>query len=239
MDDAAPDVLLLGPLQLRGGVELDGPKQRVLLTMLALHAGTPVSADELAEAIWPGEPPRDATPALQQQVSRLRRRLGGLAAIRSRHRGYVLELDPQAVDAHRFEQQVRVARRALDLGQLADAAALLHEALALWRGDALADSRYDGFAQHTVARLEELRLQAHEDLLATRLESGEGPDLVGELHDLVDLHPLRERLRSHLMLALYRAGRQADALDVMRAGAGSSWRSWAWSPAPSCARWSA
>jgi DNA-binding SARP family transcriptional activator/predicted ATPase len=218
MVDAAPDIRLLGPLQLRDGIELDGPKQRVLLSVLALQAGTTVSADELAEAIWPGALPRDATPALQQQVSRLRRRLGDLAAIRNRQGGYVLELAPEAVDAHRFEQQVRAARRALDRGQFSDAAAILRGALDLWRGDALADTRFDGVARHAATRLEELRLQAHEDLLAARLEAGEGLDLVSELRDLVAVHPLRERLRSHLMLALYRAGRQAEALDVMRAG---------------------
>jgi predicted ATPase/DNA-binding SARP family transcriptional activator len=210
-------VLLLGPLQLEG-VELEGAKQRALFTLLALRAGSPVPADELAEAIWPGELPREARLALQQQVSRLRRRLGDLAGIRHRHAAYVLDLAPAAVDVHRFEELVRVARRALDHGEVEQAAAGLHAALGLWRGGALADSRYDAFAQPAIARLEELRLQAVEDLLATRLAAGEGGELVGELQELVTAHPLRERLRSQHMLALYRSGRQAEALAVMREG---------------------
>ena len=156
--------------------------------------------------------------ALHKQVSRLRLRLGEGAPLRHRPAGYALEIDPSAIDSRRFEQLLDRARVELGRNEPSHAAADLRAALALWRGEALADHRLDEFAQREIARLEELRVEAIEERLAADLACGRDADLVGELGALVAEHPLRERLRAQLMLALYRAGRQAEALETMRAG---------------------
>lgn len=216
------DVRLLGHLEVEVAgerVRFEGVKQRRLFAMLALRAPEAVSADELVEALWGEEPPAGAGHALQKQISRLRRRLGdGGAHVRHRPPGYVLDIDAQAIDSRRFEELLRGARVALGRDDPDGAAADLQTALALWRGEALADYRFDEFAQREIARLEELRLGAIEERLAAELAAGGGEDLVGELQALVAEHPLREQLRGHLMVALYRAGRQAEALETMRAG---------------------
>jgi DNA-binding SARP family transcriptional activator len=220
--DSQMDVRLLGHLEVEVAgerVRFEGVKQRRLFAMLALRAPEAVSADELVEALWGEEPPAGAGHALQKQISRLRRRLGdGGAHVRHRPPGYVLDIDAQAIDSRRFEELLRGARVALGRDDPHGAAADLQTALALWRGEALADYRFDEFAQREIARLEELRLGAIEERLAAELAAGGGEDLVGELQALVAEHPLREQLRGHLMVALYRAGRQAEALETMRAG---------------------
>src|SRR4051794_17196435 len=205
---------LVGP---RGGVvpagrvEFEGAKQRRLFAMLALRAPEPVTVDELVEAVWADTPPDGRDPALQKQVSRLRARLGDQLPVRRRPAGYALEIGRDAIDSHRFEAMLERARAERSADALA-------AALALWRGPALADHRFDEFAQSEIARLEELRLEAVEERLAAELARGQAGDLVGELRALVAEHPLRERLRVSLMLALYRSGRQADALEIMREG---------------------
>ncbi|MCL2417912.1 MAG: winged helix-turn-helix domain-containing protein [Conexibacteraceae bacterium] len=216
------DVRLLGPMEVEVSgerVQFDGAKLRRLFAVLALRVPDAVSDDELAEALWGEHPPPGAVPALQKQISRLRQRLGthGLAVCR-RPAGYCLDVDPGSIDCRRFEELLRRARAALSRDDARAAVADLHAALGLWRGEPLADFRFDEFAQHEIARLEELRLEAVEERLAAELGAGGAEDLVGELRALVAEHPLRERLRGQLMVALYRAGRQADALETMRAG---------------------
>ena len=216
------DVRLLGHLEVEVSgecVQFEGLKQGKLFAALALRAPDAVSADELVEALWGHEPPAGAGQALQKQISRLRRRLGdGGSLVRHRPPGYALDIDPRMVDSRRFEELLRSARVALGRDDPERAAADLQTALALWRGDALADYRLDEFAQSEIARLEELRVEAIEERMSAELAGGGGDDLVGELQALVAEHPLRERLRGQLMVALYRAGRQAEALETMRAG---------------------
>jgi predicted ATPase len=144
--------------------------------------------------------------------------LGEGSPLRHQQAGYALEIDPGAIDSHRFEQLLGRARVALGRDEPGPAAADLREALALWRGEALADHRFDEFSQHEITRLEELRIETIEERMAADLACGRDSDLIGELGVLVVEHPLRERLRAQLMLALYRAGRQAEALETMRSG---------------------
>jgi predicted ATPase/DNA-binding SARP family transcriptional activator len=206
---------ILGPLEVRRDgerVEPKAAKERALLTLLLLRPGEVVSRDRLVEELWGTERPETADHALQVYVSNLRRALGR-DAIMTRAGGYALALDPGTVDAVRFQRLVERGRA--ELGRDPDAAAeTLREALALWRGPALADVAYEEFAQAEIARLEELRLIALEERVEADLRLGRHGALVAELESLVTEHPLRERLRSQLMLALYRGGRQADALEA-------------------------
>lgn len=214
------DVRLLGPLEVQVSgecVRFEGAKQRKLFAVLALRAPEPVPEDQLVEALWGETAPASALQALQKHISRLRKRLGN-ETLRHLPAGYALDIDPRMIDARRFEDMLRRARLALARDDPAVAAADLKTALALWRGDALADYRFDEFAQREIARLEELRTEAIEERLAAELAGGRDADLIGELQALVAEHPLRERLRAQLMVALYRAGRQAEALETMRAG---------------------
>ena len=213
------DLKLLGPLEVSRqgqGITVGGLKPRALLAALALEPGRVVSTDQLVENIWPGEPPDTAAHAVQVYVSQLRKALG-TATIATRAPGYVLELDPSRVDAHRFARLADEGRQSLAAGDAAGAATALREALALWRGPALADFTYEPFAQTEIARLEELRLVALEGRVDADLALGRHVELVAELETLVDSQPLRERPRAQLMLALYRSGRQADALATYRA----------------------
>ena len=215
------DVRLLGPLEVDVGgapVRFDGPKQRSLFVALILGAPQTVSADVLVEILWGDAPPAGAAAALQKHISRLRQRLGDESAVQHRAPGYALAIDPLAIDARRFEALLERARVSLERNDHERAAADLHAALSLWRGDALAEHRFDDFAQQEIARLDELRLEAVEERFAAELAGGRAADLVSELGALVAEHPLRERLRAHLMVALYRTGRQADALETMRRG---------------------
>ncbi len=216
------DIRLLGPLEVEvGGAQLrfEGAKQRRLFAMLALRAPDAVSADDLIEALWGTESPPGVVQALQKQISRLRRQLDSHdLAVRHQPAGYSLDIDPRVIDVHRFEDLVQRGRVALGRNDPQSAVIDLQAALALWRGEALADHRFDEFAQREIARLEELRVEAIEDRLAADLANGRDSDLVGELRTLVSEHPLRERLRGQLMVALYRSGRQAEALETMRTG---------------------
>jgi predicted ATPase/DNA-binding SARP family transcriptional activator len=208
---------VLGPLDVRvegREVDLGGPRQRSLLAALLLHAGRPVSADALAQMLWGNEAPPSAAKALQVTVSRLRGALGAAGdRVETVAGGYRLHVAPGEVDAERFE---RAYDRARGLAPAA-AADVLRDALALWRGPALADVRYEPWAQGEIRRLEELRAAAIEDRVDAELALGEHARLVGELDALIDGHPLRERLRAQQMLALYRSGRHADALAAFRA----------------------
>jgi DNA-binding SARP family transcriptional activator len=202
---------ILGPLEVKAAgtpVPLVGRNQRALLTLLLLRANEPVSAERLVDQLWCGSPPRTATTSLQNAVSQLRKLLGA-GVVSTTPAGYVLVLNGHDFDLAQFEQLVRDARSAA-AGRRPE---LLRRALELWRGRALADWELEDFAQPEIRRLEELRLGVLEECIAAELETGErAAGLVGELELLVHQHPLRERFRAQLMLALYRAGRQADAL---------------------------
>ena len=198
-----------------GPLALGAPKQRALLAVLVMHRGEPVSTERLIDEIWGEQPPASANKIVQGYVSNLRRVLGDGWLVTRGH-GYLLQAEPGQTDVGRFESLLGEGRRALVGGDPGRAAAQLGEALALWRGAPLADFAYEPFAQAEIARLEELRLVAVEERIEAALALGDHARLVGELEALVREHPLRERLRGQLMLALYRSGRQADALEVYR-----------------------
>jgi DNA-binding SARP family transcriptional activator/streptogramin lyase len=205
---------ILGPIEVHDGMtllNLGGGHQRKLLALLLLHANQPVSSDRLIEEVWGGRPPETAAKALQGLVSQLRKQLG-VATVETVAGGYLLRIDDGDLDALRFEQLLQDARGLANT----DALLALREALALWRGPALADFAYDDFARGEIERLEELRETCIERRIDLELALGRHDDLVPELEALVREHPLRERLRRHLMLALYRSGRQADALEAYR-----------------------
>jgi DNA-binding SARP family transcriptional activator len=207
---------ILGPLEVAadgGRIELGGSKQRALLADLALHPNEVLSRDRLIDDLWGERPPETASSALHVYVSRLRKLLPDVA-LETRPPGYVLAVDPERIDVHRFERLLADGRAALQQGDAAAAAALLRDALSLWRGMPLADVAYEPFADREIHRLQELRLAALEERIEADLALGRTADLVGELERLIAEHPLRERLRRQLMLALYRSGRQAEALDA-------------------------
>ena len=211
------DVRLLGPIEAeRDGatVVLGGLKPRTLLAVLALEPCRVVSVDRLVEALWPGDPPETAAHAVQVYVSQLRKALGPVIATRAP--GYELELAPERVDLHRFARLAQDGRGALDGGEPVSAEGALREALALWRGPALVDFLYEPFAQTEIARLEELRIVTLDVRIEADLALGRHAELVAELEALVAAQPMRERPRAQLMLALYRSGRQADALAAYR-----------------------
>ena len=203
---------ILGPFDVSdetGHVALGGPKQRGLLAILVLEAGHVVPTDRLIDLLWGEEAPKTATASLQNAVGRLRRALG-TDVLDTRSPGYVLRVQPDQIDARRFERALSDAR-GLPPEERRDC---LQQALALWRGPALAEFAFDDFAQAEIRRLEELRLAVHGERIDADLELGRHGDVIGELEALVREHPLRETFRWQLMLALYRAGRQAEALEV-------------------------
>ncbi|MGH3078615.1 MAG: BTAD domain-containing putative transcriptional regulator [Gaiellaceae bacterium] len=203
---------ILGPLEVEsesGPVALGGQRQRALLAALLLDAGRVVPTEQLVDRLWGEEAPKTVTTSLQNAISRLRRELGE-ELLETRAPGYVLKVDPGQIDANQFERLLRSARGAA----APERRELLVQALSLWRGPALAEFAFEQFAQAEIRRLEELRLVAVEERIDADLELGRHGDVVGELDALVAAHPLRETLRRQLMLALYRAGRQAEALDA-------------------------
>jgi predicted ATPase/DNA-binding SARP family transcriptional activator len=206
---------ILGPLRVADGPAPGGPKQRALLALLLLHANAVLSRDRIVEDLWDGAPPESAPHAVEVYVSRLRRAVAP-ARITSESGGYRLAVDPGQIDAIVFERAVAAGRDALAAGDLIAAAAKLREALALWHGPALADVAYESFAQVEIARLDELHLATIEDRVDADLRLGRHAELVPELEALVAAHPLRERLRAQQMLALYRSGRQVEALAAYR-----------------------
>ena len=214
---------LLGPLEVSDG---DGPirigsgRQRSVLVMLLLHRNAVVASERLVDAVWGEEPPATAGKVLQNAVGQLRRALEDREGLRLQTvgRGYSLRVGSGELDVDRFEELVREGGRALADGRPADAAAGLREALGLWRGSPLVDVRYEAFAQPEIARLEELFATALERRIEADLALGAHAELVSELEAVVARDPLRERFRAQLMLALYRCGRQAEALAVFREG---------------------
>src|SRR6266540_1124295 len=217
MAGATFEFRLLGPFE----VESDGrdltpsrPKRRALLAALLLRANEVVSTDDLIEIVWADSPPPSAQVALQGHVSALRKALGA-DVIETRPPGYVLRADPAAIDARRFELLLEAARSERGPTRRAE---LLRGALVLFRGEPLADFRYEPFAREEAARLEQLRLHALEERIEAELELGRHVQLLPELEQLVAENPFEERPRAALMLALYRSGRQAQALEVYAEG---------------------
>jgi DNA-binding SARP family transcriptional activator len=214
---AAIDARLLGPLEFereRASIPLGTPGQRALLARLVLDANRTVAVDRLVEDLWGADVPPTAVKMVQIHVSRLRKLLpAGMLVTRSP--GYAVEIEPEALDLVRFERLREQGRTALAAGRPADAAEHLRAALALWRGPALAEFD-EPFAAVEAARLEELRLSCIEDRIDADLALGRHAELIGELSALVIREPLRERARTQLMLALYRSGRQAEALACYR-----------------------
>jgi peptide/nickel transport system substrate-binding protein len=215
------EFLILGALEVRRDGEsllLGTAKQRALLAVLLLNANEVVSRDRLIDGLWGERPPESAPHTLEAYVSRLRKVLhaDGEQVLLTRAPGYLLRVGFDELDVERFERLAEEGRRALAYREPERAVALLQQALGLWRGRALADIEYEPFAQAEAARLEELRLAAAEDEIEAELVLGLHVDNVRRLRSLVAEHPLRERLRAQLMLALYRSGRQAEALEVFR-----------------------
>lgn len=215
---------ILGSLSVgvEGGARLDlgGRKQRELLALLLLNRNRCLPASRIADALWRGSPPAGADITLRTHVSHLRRRLaevGAQDALVTRKAGYGLFLRPDQVDAARFEGLLALGKAARSAGQLQRAAELLSEALGLWRGALLEDLGSPDFGATEAARLAELRLVALEQRVDTALALGDHHEVIAELEGLVAAHPFRERLHCQLMVALYRSGRQADALAVSAA----------------------
>ena len=206
---------ILGPLEVLSNgrpVAVGAAKPRALLAILLIRSSEPVSSDRLIDDLWAGKPPATAAKVLQAYISSLRKALGGQTIVTGAS-GYELRIEYDALDSHRFERLV------VDAGE-ADAAAQPNccvRRFGLWRGPALVDFAFEPWARAEIARLEELRLDALHDRIDADLELGRATALVAELEALVAEHPLRERLRGQLMLALYRASGQADALDAFRA----------------------
>jgi DNA-binding SARP family transcriptional activator/class 3 adenylate cyclase len=211
---------VFGPLEVTndGGrkLALGGPKQRSVLAILLLRANEVVSQDRLAEELWPGRPSASSAATLQAHVSRLRRALGTDERIVTAAGGYMLRVAPGELDRDQFERLIEEGSGALASADWEQAAERLGEALALWRGPPLSDFQYDSFAQGEIARLSELHVGALEQRLEAELALGREERIVGDLERLVREHPFRERLRAQLMLALYRTGRQAEALEAYR-----------------------
>jgi predicted ATPase/DNA-binding SARP family transcriptional activator len=210
---------ILGPLEVadgHGAISFDAPKQRTLLAVLLLHANKVVSSERLIDELWGERPPPTATKVVQTYVSQLRKALGPELIV-TRPPGYLLRVEDEALDAERFRRLTSEGRAHATNGEQARAGEVYREALALWRGPPLADVVFESFARNEVERLEEERLGVLMDRIDCELELGRHEELVPELETLVEQYPLRERLRAQLMLALYRAGRQAEALGAYQA----------------------
>ena len=210
------DFRILGPLEALDGarhVALGGRKRRAVLAVLLLHPNETLSNERLIDELWGESPPGNALKTLQVHVSRLRKELAPGVLVTREH-GYELQLDVDELDAHRFEGLLEDARGELAAGNPDRALAALERSLALWRGAPLADLAYEPFAQTEIARLEDLRVAAIEHVIEAKLALGRHGEVIGQLEQLVEEHPYREALRAQLMLALYRADRQADALQA-------------------------
>jgi DNA-binding SARP family transcriptional activator len=210
---------ILGPLEVvgeAGPIRLAGPKQRATLAILLLNANRVVSVERLADDLYSGAAPVTAVTQVQRQISELRKTLGSESGIETRSPGYVIRLAPEQLDLTVFERLSAEASESQAAGDAERAGGLFREALDLWRGEALADLSYEPFARTPIERLEEIRLLVLEQRIAADLALGRHARLIPELEQLVVDHPLRERFRGRLMLALYGSGRQAEALLAYR-----------------------
>jgi predicted ATPase/class 3 adenylate cyclase len=210
------DFRILGPLEALDGarqIALGGHKRRAVLAVLLLHPNETLSGERLIDELWGESPPANALKTLQVHVSRLRKELPPDVLVTREH-GYELQIELDEVDAHRFEGLVDDGRGELGAGNPDRALDALDRALALWRGAPLADLAYEPFAQPEIARLEDLRVAAIEESIEAKLALGRQGEVIGQLEQLVEEHPYREHMHAQLMLALYRADRQADALQA-------------------------
>jgi predicted ATPase/DNA-binding winged helix-turn-helix (wHTH) protein len=210
---------LLGPVEaFSDGVALPlgGPRQRALLALLLVDPGEPVSVDRLVDELWQGRPPPGAATTLRSYASRLRSVLGEAGVLTSGPAGYVLDVDPDRIDSSRFERLVREAEKNLAGGRYRRARQQLSEALLLWRGRPFGELADEGLLRSEAERLDQRRIEVLEQRIDVDLDLGAGTEVVEELELLVREHPYRERLWRGLMLALYRAERQADALATYR-----------------------
>jgi len=213
---------ILGPVELCDGerrMGLSGPRQVTLLALLLMHANRAVSSDRLIEALWDQQRPAGALKSLHVAISRLRKTLeiagvGGESALTTVTGGYLLAVKYGELDAEVFETRIQDGRRAFEAGDARQAKDVLGEALGMWRGPALAEIAHEEFAQPEIRRLDELRLAAREAWVDAALQLSEHTAVIAELESLVAAHPTRERLAAQLMLALYRCGRQGDALEI-------------------------
>jgi DNA-binding SARP family transcriptional activator len=214
------DYRILGPLEASDGerlLALGGARQRAVLALLLLRANEALPRDLIVDELWGEQPPQTAGKVLQNCVSALRKELpAGGEALRTVGGAYALQVAPGELDRDRFERGLAEGRAALAAGDTEEAAEQLRAALGLWRGSPLSDFTYERFAQDEITRLEELHLEAIEDRIDADLGLARHDGLVPELEALVGRHPVRERLRGQLMLALYRSGRQAEALAAYR-----------------------
>jgi DNA-binding SARP family transcriptional activator len=209
---------ILGPIEVAADdrpLQLGGPRRRCTLALLLLNANRVVSIDELADALYAGRAPVTAVTQVHKQIAELRRLLGP-EAVRTQGSGYVINVARNQFDLARFEELTAEGVEAMSRSDAARSATLLKDALALWRGEALGDLRGEESLLSHARRLEELRLTAQERLAEAELALGRHAEVAAELEPLVGMHPLRESLRALQMLALYRSGRQAEALDVFR-----------------------
>ena len=213
---------ILGPLQVVGDdgreIAIAGRMPRALLALLLLRANEVTPSERLVEELWAGEPPASGTKGLQVHVSRLRHSLAAERSDPDEDRlittagGYLLRVGPDELDADRCERLIAEGRSLVTAGELEQALPAFRAALELWRGPVLSEFQYDAFAQGAIARLGELRAAVLEERIAVEVLLGREAQVLGELESLVREYPYRERLHGQLMLALYRAGRQADAL---------------------------
>jgi predicted ATPase/DNA-binding SARP family transcriptional activator len=217
------DFHILGPLEALDeghAVALGGSKQRALLALLLLHANETLSTERLIDGLWGEHPPATAAKTVQVHISRLRKALvagagnGPDGVVVTREHGYELRVDPECLDAHRFERLLAQGRSQLEAGHPEHAASTLEEALSLWRGRPLDDLAFEAFAQREIARFDDLHIDALEQLVEAKLALGRHVEVVAQLEALIAEHPYREGLRAQLMLALYRSGRQAEALQA-------------------------
>jgi DNA-binding SARP family transcriptional activator len=217
------DFRILGQLEVLDegrSVALGGSKQQALLALLLIHANETLTTDRLIDELWGERPPVGAAKTLQMHISRLRKALGAgtgpgsASVVVTRGRGYELELDPDRLDSHCFEQLVAEGRSELARGRPEPAVSVFERALSLWRGEPLPELAHEPFAQREIARLDDLRVGALEELIEAKLALGANAEVVGQLAALIAEQPYRERPRAQLMLALYRSERQADALQA-------------------------
>lgn len=228
MVEARMEFRLLGPLEVAENgraVSLGGPRARGLLALLLLHRNQVVAVDRIVDELWGERPPKTGGQVVRVYVLQLRKALERPGrsnqqprVLVTRRNGYMLKVDLDQVDVDRFEALQAEGRSLLAAGEIAEAANTLDKALSLWRGPPLQDFAYEAFAQPEIARLEELHLATFEDLFDAQLAAGRDSELVADLEQLVEANPLRERLRAQLMLALYRGGRPADALETYQRG---------------------
>jgi DNA-binding SARP family transcriptional activator len=230
------EVAILGPLVVRCDgreVAIGAAKQRALFTMLLLRRGQLVPIETLMDQLWDGRPPVTAMKVVQVYVSQLRKVLGE-GIIDTQPGGYRLRIEPDSLDAARFENLLIRGQALLSAGDARQAGIVLREALAMWRGPPLAEFRFEAFARGEIGRLEELRLVAVELRIEADLAVGQHHAVVAELEPLVREHPTREGLLRLYLLALYRTGRQADALAATRRSERPCPRIWVWTRANRC-----